>query len=258
MSELIPFKFDRNTVRVVVDNLGEPWFVAVDVCEALDVRNVSQAVGRLDDDERSMFNIGRQGDAVIINESGLYSLILGSRKPEAKKFKKWVTSEVLPSIRKTGSYSVSTNLSLPNFNDPVEAARAWADVKESERNTLAVVDKQAMMIHEKDEYIRMYNQAALKAGEILVREFVKSNDLIDLGEKQFYAWMRDQGLLMANNEPYQLYVKKGYFTWKPTEVRHGGKYRYTLRITPRGKVWLASRYMAYQDAIDMGVDALPV
>lgn len=118
MSHLIPFEFDGNSVRVVTDDKGEPWFVAADVCSALDVKNVSQAVARLDDDERSMFNIGRQGDVSIINESGLYSLILGSRKPEAKKFKKWVTSEVLPSIRKTGSYSIASIDPMKALNDP--------------------------------------------------------------------------------------------------------------------------------------------
>lgn len=94
--------FDLRTI--IID--GNPWFVATDVCAALDVQNVTQAVGRLDDDERAMFNIGRQGEATVINESGLYSLVMGSRKPEAKKFKKWVTSEVLPSIRRTGSYTL--------------------------------------------------------------------------------------------------------------------------------------------------------
>lgn len=76
---------------------GEPWFVAADVCALLDVKNVTQAVGRLDGDERTMFNIGRQGDSSIVSEPGLYSLILGSRKPEATKFKRWVTHDVLPS-----------------------------------------------------------------------------------------------------------------------------------------------------------------
>lgn len=105
MSNQLPvvFNFVSTTLRVVMRD-GNPWFVAADVCAALGVQNVTQAVERLDDDERSMFNIAPSGDTNIINESGLYSLILGSRKPEAKKFKKWVTSEVLPAIRKTGSY----------------------------------------------------------------------------------------------------------------------------------------------------------
>lgn len=89
---------------------GEPWFVAVDVCRALEVQNVTQALARLDDDERSMFNIGRQGETNVVNEPGLYTLVLGSRKPEAKAFKRWITHEVLPSIRKTGVYATDSRL----------------------------------------------------------------------------------------------------------------------------------------------------
>lgn len=97
------FSFVSHTMRVVMID-GNPWFIAADVCDALDIQNPTDALKRLDEDERARFNLGRQGEASIINESGLYSLILGSRKPEAKKFKKWVTSEVLPAIRKTGRY----------------------------------------------------------------------------------------------------------------------------------------------------------
>lgn len=106
MNEITPFAFDGAAVRVItVDNA--PWFVATDVCEALEIKNATQAMTRLDDDERSMLNIGRQGEVHCINEAGLYSMILGSRKAEARRFKKWVTSEVLPAIRKTGSYSIA-------------------------------------------------------------------------------------------------------------------------------------------------------
>lgn len=87
---------------VIVDD--EPWFVASDICKALEIANATQAVQRLDEDERSMFNIGRQGEANVVNEYGLYNLVLSSRKREAKAFKRWITHEVIPSIRKTGSY----------------------------------------------------------------------------------------------------------------------------------------------------------
>lgn len=83
---------------------GEPWFVAADVCRVLDISNPTDALRRLDDDERARFNLGRQGEANIINEPGLYSLVLGSRKPEARAFKRWVTHEVLPAIRMYGGY----------------------------------------------------------------------------------------------------------------------------------------------------------
>ena len=90
---------------------GEPWFVAVDVCSVLDLSNPTIAVSRLDEDERAKFNLGRQGDATIVNEPGLYTLVLGSRKPEAKAFKRWITHEVIPAIRKHGAYMTDALLS---------------------------------------------------------------------------------------------------------------------------------------------------
>lgn len=104
------FNFTTQPLRVIVRN-DEPWFVAADVCAALDHSNVTQALKRLDDDEQALISsegIHRGSDLVnVVNESGLYSLILGSRKPEAKRFKKWVTSEVLPAIRKTGRFEAA-------------------------------------------------------------------------------------------------------------------------------------------------------
>lgn len=88
---------------------GEPWFVAADVCHALDIGNPSDALNRLDDDERTLVSIegASNGKPVNgVNEPGLYSLVLGSRKPEAKAFKRWITHEVIPAIRKTGGYQV--------------------------------------------------------------------------------------------------------------------------------------------------------
>lgn len=96
-------KEEFGTIRTLVID-GEPWFVAADVCKILGIQNVTQAIRQLEDFERSMFNIGRQGKTNIISESGFYTLVLRSRKAVAKPFRIWVTSEVLPSIRKTGKY----------------------------------------------------------------------------------------------------------------------------------------------------------
>lgn len=104
-----PFDFKGKEVRVIPHG-DEFWFLAADVCKALEITNVSQATGRLDDDERGITTVytpyGTQ-DALIISESGLYSLVLTSRKAEAKTFKRWVTHEVLPALRKTGRYEVA-------------------------------------------------------------------------------------------------------------------------------------------------------
>ena len=112
-SNVIPFDFRGHSVRTVTIG-GEPWFVASDVCSVLDVTNTTQAMQALDDDERSMFNIGRQGQANVINESGLYTLILRCRDAVKKgsnphAFRRRVTAEVLPSIRKAGAYIDSYN-----------------------------------------------------------------------------------------------------------------------------------------------------
>ena len=102
------FPETKHKVRVVIDKHGNPWWVAKDVCIVLGIGNVSDAIARLADDEFDTIevtdSIGRKQKTYVVNESGLYALIFNSRKPEAKAFQKWVTSEVLPTIRKTGSY----------------------------------------------------------------------------------------------------------------------------------------------------------
>jgi len=115
MSNIVPFKFENFSIRTVTTDDGEILFVAADVCDALDISKYRDAVARLDDDEGRpviVDTLGGPQEMTAINESGLYSLILGSRKPEAKKFKKWVTSEVLPAIRKTGKYEAKDTFKL--------------------------------------------------------------------------------------------------------------------------------------------------
>jgi prophage antirepressor-like protein len=110
ISKIAPFAFEKHQVRVIAGDCGAPWFVAADVCAALGLDNTTKALLRLNEDEQALISIqaihAGTGNPMVngINESGIYSLILTSRKPEAKRFKKWVTAEVLPSIRQTGAY----------------------------------------------------------------------------------------------------------------------------------------------------------
>jgi len=108
------FQYLSKEVRVIQDEKGEPWWVAKDVCDILGIDNVSMALSRLDEDEVNLTDITdslrRIQKTSIINEPGLYSLILSSKKPEAKPFKRWITHKVLPSIRKTGSYQISQDI----------------------------------------------------------------------------------------------------------------------------------------------------
>lgn len=117
-------------IRVVMRD-GEPWFVATDVCRALDISNTSDAIARLDDDEKGVVltdTLGGKQSVSIISEAGLYTLVLSSRKPEAKKFKRWITHEVVPSIRKTGSYSIGQSNSIES-SQYTPATNAATDVR---------------------------------------------------------------------------------------------------------------------------------
>lgn len=122
--QTLTYNFHSNAVRIVMRD-GEPWFIASDICAALNHSNVSQVINRLYEDEKGIQTVdtlGGEQSTLIISESGLYSLILTSRKPEAKAFKRWVTHEVLPSIRRTGSYEVESvsrrrGSWLPDFID---------------------------------------------------------------------------------------------------------------------------------------------
>jgi prophage antirepressor-like protein len=154
---VVPFSFDGVPVRVLARD-GEPWFVLADVCRVLEIKNVGDASGRLDDDEKGSIanpdatSAGGKPTVIIINESGLYSLILTSRKPEAKRFKKWVTSEVLPAIRKTGGYIAAT----PEETPETIMARALFVAKET-------MDRQAAQLIKAEE-------RAVKAEQIVERE----------------------------------------------------------------------------------------
>ena len=134
MNELTTFnneEFNAN-VRVVIQN-GEPYFVAVDICKALDLSDTGRAVERLDSDESTRIEIDhpqspqKKIEVIAVNESGLYNLIFGSRKPEAKAFKRWITHEVLPSIRKTGKYEVSPKSDTELVVEGLQAASRIID-----------------------------------------------------------------------------------------------------------------------------------
>lgn len=136
--------FENFQIRIITDEQGDPWFVAKDVCEALGYTNNRKALSDHVDEEdvtkRDTLTKGGIQAVSCINESGLYSLILGSKLESAKRMKRWVTSEVLPSIRKSGSYGAPA-ANLPDFSNPAAAARAWAE--EYERGqVLAIENKQ--------------------------------------------------------------------------------------------------------------------
>ena len=127
---LIPFDFEETPIRVILDENGDLWFVAADVCRVLDISTYRDAVARLDDDERGSVKVDTLGgpqEMAAINESGLYTLIFRSNKPQARPFRKWVTAQVLPALRKTGHYEIDAGLPsqtiLENLDEIVRLIR---------------------------------------------------------------------------------------------------------------------------------------
>ena len=208
---------------------GEPWFVAVDVCSVLDLSNPTIAVSRLDEDERAMFNLGRQGDATIVNEPGLYTLVLGSRKPEAKAFKRWITHEVIPAIRKHGVYITDEKLKLfaehPELLDALMkslyAAHAENLRHRAERQTLLP----------KADYYDAFMDAD---GCTNLRTTAKE---LNVPERWFARFLQQTGFLYrspaGNLMPYAIPRNRGLFRVRDY-VRNGHSGAYTL-ITPMGK-----------------------
>lgn len=208
---------------------GEPWFVAVDVCSVLDLSNPTIAVSRLDEDERAKFNLGRQGDATIVNEPGLYTLILGSRKPEAKAFKRWITHEVLPNIRKHGVYITDEKLKLfaehPELLDALMRSLYTAHAE----NLRHRAERQTLL--PKADYYDAFMDAD---GCTNLRTTAKE---LNVPERWFARFLQQTGFLYrspaGNLMPYAIPRNRGLFRVRDY-VRNGHSGAYTL-ITPMGK-----------------------
>ena len=208
---------------------GEPWFVAVDVCSVLDLSNPTIAVSRLDEDERAKFNLGRQGDATIVNEPGLYTLVLGSRKPEAKAFKRWITHEVLPNIRKHGVYITDEKLKLfaehPELLDALMKSLYAAHAENLRHRT----ERQTLL--PKADYYDAFMDAD---GCTNLRTTAKE---LNVPERWFARFLQQTGFLYrspaGNLMPYAIPRNRGLFRVRDY-VRNGHGGAYTL-ITPMGK-----------------------
>lgn len=209
---------------------GEPWFVAVDVCSVLDLSNPTIAVSRLDEDERAKFNLGRQGDATIVNEPGLYTLVLGSRKPEAKAFKRWITHEVIPSIRKHGAYM--TDSLLDALEAHPEAVPEYLNRLRSENARNRELTRCLRLALPKAEY---YDAFVDPADCTNIRTTAKE---LGVPEKQFTRYLEEKKYLFRdkNRKLFPRAVKKsaGLFLVRDFYTERGKLGHYTL-ITPAGK-----------------------
>lgn len=221
----------------VLEIENEPWFVGKDVAEILGYKDTSDAMKRhVDEDDKGAGEIptpGGKQNMKVINESGLYSLILSSKLPNAKKFKKWVTSEVLPQIRKHGAYmtedTIEKALTSPDF-----LIQLATKLKEEQEKSKQLEDK----LHKNS---KMINQIAVSKNSLLVREVAKvlSNEhSIKIGEKQLYKKLREWGwVFQKTTEAKQEAIRRGYL-----EVREGvrestkGVFTFhTTRVTGKGQ-----------------------
>ena len=212
---------------------GEPWFVAADVCKALELEKTNRALSRLDDDEKGAHSVSTPGGRQrmsIISESGLYSLILGSRKPEARAFKRWITHEVIPSIRKHGAYM--TDSLLDALEAHPEAVPEYLNRLRSENARNRELTRRLRLALPKAEY---YDAFVDPADCTNIRTTAK-----DLGvpEKQFTRYLEEKKYLFRdkNRKLFPRAVKKsaGLFLVRDFYTERGKLGHYTL-ITPAGK-----------------------
>jgi len=237
--DLVTFSYGDHPIRTAIVD-GEPWFIAADVCAALGIGNPRQAVSYLDDDERGVITHdtpgGRQS-VNIVSEPGLYSLILRSRKPEAKVFKRWVTHEVLPQLRRTGHYG------QPDYQLPqtyAEALRELADQVERTEQLRAEVEQLAPRAHSWDVLASGYGDYSVRdAAKILSRD-----PAIDVGERRLFGLLAEQGWIYRQRgdgrwRAYQQYIERGWLSVLPSSHYHPRTGELVLdppqvRITVRG------------------------
>ncbi|SDZ19053.1 BRO family protein [Tindallia californiensis] len=223
----------------------EPYFIGIDIAEILDYKEPNKAIVRhVDEDDRMKHpvidDLGRKQETWIISESGLYSLILSSKLPTAKKFKRWVTSEVLPSIRKHGLYATDELLGNPDL-----AIKVFQELKK-EREDKRRLHQQ---MESEKPYTNFGKALSTSDGGILIGEYAKviHNAGIKIGQNRLFEWLRENGYLIKSgrrrNAPIQKYLEMGLFEVKETVVhmQDGDKIRSTTLITGKGQMYFARK-----------------
>jgi len=245
--EIVPQVFTNDefgSIRAMRGEEGEPWFVAKDVCNALGIEtNHLREKGRgLDDDEVSTLPNweGKGAAPLIVSEAGLYSLILKSRKPEAKRFKRWVTHEVLPALRRDGAYVASSG----DEDDATLMARALLAAKRA-------IDRKDALIAEMKPKALFADSVAASDGTCLIGELAKMMTQAGfvIGQNRLFALLRDDGFLGKSgsnrNVPLQRYVEMGLFKIKETAITHADGHvtiNRTPKVTGKGQRYFIERY----------------
>ena len=244
-NQVTMFNFDGSDVRVIEDAKGEPWFLAKDIAVILEYRDAPTMTRNLDEEEKLLHTMcvaGQNREVSIINESGLYSSIMGSRKPEAKKFKQWVTSEVLPSIRKTGRYGL---VEMPDLNDPTLLQTLLLDNVNKVLALQSEVKEKNTVIEQQAPKVEAFEKLSGSEGSMNITSAAKSlnvqpKKMFDALSQLKWIFRRAGG---SSWIAYQDKIQTGYLEHKVTTVsRSDGTDKITeqVRVTPKGLTKLAS------------------
>ena len=251
MNGLQVFSYEGNEVRTVQKDDGT-WWVLKDVCAVLDISNNRDAALRLDEDEKDDVGItdaiGRQQNTTVISESGLYNVILLSRKPEAKKFKRWVTHEVLPAIRRHGAYVTPAKLE-ELMNDPDSWIKVLTALKE-ERTAKEQLQLQAT---ENKPKVIFADAVSVSDGTILIGELAKilKGNGIEIGQNRLFEKLRQDGYLIKRkgtdyNAPTQKAMELGLFRVKETAITHSDGHvtiSKTTKVTGKGQQYFINQFL---------------
>lgn len=256
MSEIKIFENEQFGQIRTAGDAEQPIFCLADVCKVLTL-DASQVMKRLDDGVVTIHpiydSLGRKQSANFVNEDGLYDVILDSRKPEAKAFRKWVTSEVLPSIRKHGAYM--TEATIENvMNDPDSWIKLLTNLKEEKVKRKLAEEKAALLeevTKEQAPKVVFANAVAGSTNSILIGEFAKilRQNGIEMGERRLFQWLRENNYLGRRgdryNVPNQEYIERGYFTLKTNTFSVNGemKTRNTTKITGKGQEYFINKFL---------------
>ena len=249
-NEIQVWNYEGAEVRTVQID-GEPWFVLADICRELEISNSRMVSERLESDELMSAKLtsgGQRREMTIINESGLYTVILRSDKPQAKPFRKWVTSEVLPSIRKHGAYmteqTLERALTSPDFL--IELATQLKTEQEQRRRLETTVAAQSKQMEQDKPKVLFADSVAASSSSILIGELAKliKQNGVDMGQRRLFAWMRENGYLIKRcgseyNLPTQRSMERGLMEIKETSVIHSGytTISKTPKVTGKGQVY---------------------
>jgi prophage antirepressor-like protein len=236
-------------VRTVIRN-GEPWWILKDICRVLEMKSNSagEVVKRLDKDEYDSIgltdSLGRKQKTYVVNESGLYSILVRSDKPKAQPFRKWITSEVLPTIRRTGGYVANEDMFIENYLPFLDEP-----YKNLFRLQMTIINQLNDRIRHDEPLVEFANQVTDTANLIDMNAMAKlaRAENIPIGRNRLFGWLKSKGVLMDNNLPYQTFIDRGYFAVKesvfetPTMTK---TYQQTM-ITGKGQVFVINLLKKY-------------